>query len=110
MLKKVPDEIMAQIIRYDWPGNVRELENVIQRGVIFGEGKRFHLTRREHISSEITSPEGFASLKEAERQHILDALNRSRWKIHGPGGAAEMLDMNSRTLASRMRRLGITRR
>jgi formate hydrogenlyase transcriptional activator len=44
-----------------------------------------------------------------ERNNIVAALEHARWKIAGPGGAAELLGMNSSTLASRMRSLGISR-
>jgi hypothetical protein len=37
----------------------------------------------------------------------MEALIRSRWKIHGSGGAAGILDINPSTLASRMKKLNI---
>jgi transcriptional regulator with GAF, ATPase, and Fis domain len=49
------------------------------------------------------------TLEENERRHILEALARSRWKIHGPEGAAELLKINPSTLTSRIKKLGIRR-
>jgi formate hydrogenlyase transcriptional activator len=46
-------------------------------------------------------------MKENERRYIIDALRRCRWKVHGPAGTAELLDMNDFTLTARMRKLGI---
>jgi len=50
-----------------------------------------------------------ADLGRLERENIVAALEHSRWKISGPGGAAELVGMNPNTLASRMRSLGIKR-
>jgi two-component system, NtrC family, response regulator HydG len=44
---------------------------------------------------------------ENERDHILAALEKSKWKIYGEGGAAQILDMNVSTLNSRIKKLGI---
>lgn len=105
-LEKVPDEVMARLIKHDWPGNVRELENVIQRGVLFSRDSHFVLPQ-DFAGTGGLGTKGFMTFRENERQHILSALDRTRWKIHGPGGAAELLDLNSCTLASKMRKLGI---
>lgn len=44
---------------------------------------------------------------EIEREHILSVLSLCNWKIHGQGGAAELLELNASTLNSRMKKLGI---
>ena len=46
-------------------------------------------------------------MEEAERDHILRALERTGWVLAGPRGAAELLGMNRSTLWSRMKKLGI---
>ena len=40
-------------------------------------------------------------------RHIRRALEVADGKIHGPGGAGELLGVNPNTLRSRMRKLGI---
>jgi transcriptional regulator with GAF, ATPase, and Fis domain len=40
-------------------------------------------------------------------QHIRRALKLANGKIHGSGGAGELLGINPNTLRSRMRKLGI---
>ena len=40
-------------------------------------------------------------------RHIRHVLGLSGGKIHGPGGAGELLGMNPNTLRARMRKLGI---
>jgi formate hydrogenlyase transcriptional activator len=49
----------------------------------------------------------FQTLEEAERGHILRALERTGWVLAGPQGAAALLGMNRSTLWSRMKKLGI---
>ncbi|MFN7952901.1 MAG: sigma 54-interacting transcriptional regulator [bacterium] len=111
---------------YDWPGNVRELSNVIERAVVLATGSVIDigpelLTTRGIPSFEpraTSGPAGVsappplaaaASLDEAQRQHIQDVLERTRWMIEGKGGAAEQLGINASTLRSRMKKLGIRR-
>jgi transcriptional regulator with GAF, ATPase, and Fis domain len=50
-----------------------------------------------------------AGLMDVERQHILSTLERTRWKVSGPGGAAEILGLKPTTLEARMKKLGIAR-
>ena len=51
----------------------------------------------------------FKTMEEMERIHIIEALRRSNGKVSGRGGAADLLDMNDKTLNSRMVKLGIGR-
>jgi transcriptional regulator with GAF, ATPase, and Fis domain len=102
-------ETIDRLTRYDWPGNVRELENIIHRSVISSVEPRFQLcslTPVYRAGEEVS----FRTLEENERRHILQALERSGWKIYGNGAAAEALKINPSTLASRMKKLGISRK
>jgi transcriptional regulator with GAF, ATPase, and Fis domain len=49
-------------------------------------------------------------LRENERQHIEWSLKNTLGKIHGPCGAAELLDIHPNTLTFRIKKLGIKRR
>jgi transcriptional regulator with GAF, ATPase, and Fis domain len=42
-----------------------------------------------------------------QRRNLLAALESANWKISGPGGAAELLEVKPTTLASRMKSMGI---
>ncbi|MDM8535826.1 sigma 54-interacting transcriptional regulator [Desulfobacterales bacterium HSG17] len=103
------DTLMA----YDWPGNVRELENVIERAIILHRNNplRFNdlgLSTVEAVS--VTSaPAKSENLKldELIKTHIKHVLKLTNGKIHGPGGAGEVLKVNPDTLRYRMRKLGI---
>jgi formate hydrogenlyase transcriptional activator len=49
------------------------------------------------------------TLEDAERDHILRALEQTGWVIGGAGGAAAQLGLKRTSLVSTMRRLGIVR-
>ena len=112
---------LDQLQRYDWPGNVRELQNVIQRAVIGAQRNRWRLddllVPRERLKTMATSAAAGADesvltkarLRELEAENLSAALERTNWKIYGPRGAAELLAMKPTTLASRLKRLGISK-
>jgi formate hydrogenlyase transcriptional activator len=49
------------------------------------------------------------TLKDAEREHIIQALAETNWVISGPKGAAARLGLQRTTLISKMQRLGVSR-
>jgi transcriptional regulator with GAF, ATPase, and Fis domain len=49
------------------------------------------------------------TLKDAEHDHIIQALAETNWVIGGPKGAAARLGLQRTTLISKMQRLGISR-
>lgn len=49
------------------------------------------------------------TLEEMERQHIVDVLEQTNWRVSGEKGAAKILGLNPTTLEARMKKLGITR-
>jgi formate hydrogenlyase transcriptional activator len=106
---RIPDLEIDKLVQYDWPGNVRELENIIERGAILSSPPHFRIPDFGSSRSEIIQPKSVLSLKENERQQILQALQKTGWKIRGQGGAAELLDIHPSTLVSRMKKLGIQR-
>jgi transcriptional regulator with GAF, ATPase, and Fis domain len=116
----LPDFVITQedlefLGRYDWPGNVRELAAVIDRAALLGSSGRLALklamgaTTTPSPRSAVNPPlqDAPRTLDDAIRAHIQAALDRSRGKVEGPGGAAEMLGVNPNTLRSKMRKLGI---
>jgi PAS domain S-box-containing protein len=116
-----PDEL-RRLTAYHWPGNVRELQNVIERAVITAKNGQLNLDRAlPDVEERLSSPHKplkkepppsirtLQELQDLERQNILLALEQSSWKVSGEQGAAKLLGMNSSTLASRMKTLGITR-
>ena len=49
------------------------------------------------------------TLEAIEQRHIEQALRRCRWRINGPGNAADVLGLHPNTLRFRMKKLGIRR-
>jgi formate hydrogenlyase transcriptional activator len=108
-IETIPTAAMDALSRWPWPGNVRELENLIERAVILSRGPVLQVPLAEVLRERETGPGRAATLEEADREHILRALDRTRWVIGGPQGAAARLGMKRTTLQSRMQKLGIRR-
>ena len=109
-IESIPAEVMETLVNYSWPGNIRELRNIIERSVILTSGKRLAIPKDDLHESRTPPPARVVTMEDAERRHILDALDASNWVVGGPGGAAAMLGMKRSTLQSRMQKLGIMRR
>ena len=85
MNKHVPgltNGAMRALLNHHWRGNVRELENVIERAVIFAEGREIGVEDLPFAAEGVTDDAG-EDLKEAleqfERQHILYSLRRHNY-------------------------------
>ena len=108
----VPPEVVKVLAGHTWPGNIRELANVIERSVIVSNGPELQLAEwmtGPYQPVAVNPPTSRGTLEEIERDHIIRTLERTRWKVSGPGGAAEMLNLKPTTLEARMKKLGITR-
>ena len=124
-IETIPSESMDALTRYEWPGNIRELQNLIERAVILSAGPTLDvpiaaLNGRKGsaaAAAQVVKPAAAAkpahanveTLEQAERRHIVHALERTGWVIAGPNGAAARLGMKRSTLQFRMRKLGIVR-
>ncbi|MBZ5667323.1 MAG: sigma 54-interacting transcriptional regulator [Acidobacteriia bacterium] len=106
----IPEEAIEAMMQWRWPGNIRELENFIERSVILSEGNRLRpplAELREVMSWHPSDSDG--TLRDKEREHIIDILRRTRGTLSGAGGAAARLGLKRTTLQYKMRRLGISR-
>lgn len=74
---------MEHLTNYDWPGNVRELQNVIERAVVLAKGSVVTIDNSTLRSEEAPEQSSIDTLENVERNHILRALNQTRWVIHG---------------------------
>jgi formate hydrogenlyase transcriptional activator len=112
-IRSIPAKTLSALAEYPWPGNIRELENLIERAVILSPGPELWVSLPELRSPAVTvakEADGQSQrLEEAERTHILRVLQDTNWLIDGPRGAASSLGLNSSTLRSKMRKLGIKR-
>ncbi len=98
---------------YGWPGNVRELQNVIERAVILSDGDTFSVdeTWLKREPPQVASPRVAlnGALLRQEKEMIEAALAESHGRISGPAGAAANLGLPTRTLDSKVKRLGINK-
>ncbi len=107
-ISSVTKETLNALESYHWPGNVRELESVIERAIITSQGSALQvLDRFETFHKQST--EDLKILADVERDHILQALQKTSWRIEGKNGAAILLGINPSTLRARMRKYGIHR-
>ena len=111
---------LAQLQNYDWPGNVRELQNMIERALILAQNgvlwfdlpdnPRPTAAMPDRGPRNVTNPPTILSdleLRRRERENVLAALEKTSWKIHGPGGTAELLGVKPTTLISRIKKMGL---
>ncbi len=108
---------------YDWPGNVRELQNVTERALILAQKGPLQFDLPHESAAVILRPvvpvangngaESHilteADVRKLEQDNIVAALNAADWKIHGEGGAAQLLGVKPTTLISRIKKQGIKR-
>jgi len=87
---------------YPFPGNIRELENMIERAIVVGNGKKIHLKdlpiSREEISSSLES------LNDFEKTFILQILNKYDWNI---SRSAKALKVDRVTLYNKIKKHGL---
>jgi transcriptional regulator with GAF, ATPase, and Fis domain len=107
---------------YHWPGNVRELQNATERALILAQNGVLHFDlpvgdphNPVFLPIDASADSGQSTilneveLRLRERQNLAAALDKSRWKIHGRDGAAELLGLKPTTLVSRIKKLGLKR-
>lgn len=86
-VRGVDNEVMKALMAHSWKGEVRELQNVIERGVIFAEGRI--ITKKElpiffeQKQETVYSFDARRSMKEAvddfERQYITHVLRSNQY-------------------------------
>jgi transcriptional regulator with GAF, ATPase, and Fis domain len=111
---------LAQFQSHDWPGNVRELQNMIERALILAQNGVLWFDLPDNPRNPAGAPaapvteEGAGpvilsdmEVRRRERENVIAALHKTGWKIHGPGGTAELLGLKPTTLISRIKKLGL---
>lgn len=110
MNKHVPgltNGAMRAMLNHNWRGNVRELENVIERAVIFAEGREIAVEdlpfQTEGIADDV-SEDLKEALRQFERQHILYSLKRHNYD---KANTAQHLGIGVSSLYRKLDELGI---
>jgi formate hydrogenlyase transcriptional activator len=107
----ITKEGTERLQRYSWPGNIRELQNVVERACVLANGTVIDIADDLRVNSDGHQvADRILSLAEAEKLHILRALEATGGTVHGSRGAAVLLGINPNTLRSRMEKLGLLTR
>ncbi len=118
--RSIREADMAELSSRPWRGNIRELSHSVEQAVILSEGSVLDFSAV--LPSRLPEPalpdgvrqstmrEFDAEVSEMERRLILDTLERCGGRVSGEGGAAGLLDINAKTLYSRIDKLGIRKR
>jgi DNA-binding NtrC family response regulator len=105
-IESIPRKTLQALQSYSWPGNVRELRNLIEHAMILSRGKTLEVDVPNRAPSE---KDATGKLEDMERKHIVAVLEKTGWRIGGPGGASDVLGLKRTTLQAKMKKLGIKR-
>jgi len=93
---------LKRILEYQFPGNIRELENMIERAIVVGNGKKIALRDlpfgKEVVESSIESLDDF------EKTFILKILTKYCWNISRTAAA---LKVDRVTLYNKIKKYGL---
>jgi two-component system response regulator AtoC len=106
---------MQKFLDHSWPGNIRELENFVKKIVALGDeelavgdlGTMVTDTRANHGAQrqeQLLKTARKAASREAERDLILVALERTRWNRKR---AAEGLQISYKSLLYKLKQIGL---
>ncbi len=108
-IETIPQKVMDTLQAYHWPGNVRELENIIERAVIISGANQLELGDCFPKSGASSGALHIPTLEELEREHIIEVLELTGWRVSGKKGVAKILGIKPTTLEAKMKKLGIKR-
>ena len=90
---------LKRLMEFNFPGNIRELENMIERAIVVGDGRKISL---KDLPLEKTIVNSSAeSLDDFEASFILQILNKYGWNI---SRTAKALKVDRVTLYHKIRK------
>lgn len=101
-LLSIEKTALNRLEEYSFPGNVRELENMIERAIVIGNGKKISagdLPLEKASSSTVAE-----SLDDLEKNHISHILDKYGWNI---SRAAKALRVDRVTLYNKIAKYGL---
>lgn len=96
---------MRKLEDFSYPGNIRELENMIERAIVVGNGKKITL-KDLPIGKETPSP-SVESLDDLEKNHISQILSKYKWNI---SAAAKALQVDRATLYNKIKKYNLSQK
>jgi DNA-binding NtrC family response regulator len=105
-MNKLPVSIepsaLKRLQEFDFPGNIRELENMVERAIVIGNGKKITIKDLPLQKNMITTTH--ESLDEVEKNHILQTLINHEWNI---SQTARALKVDRVTLYNKIRKYNL---
>lgn len=90
---------LKRLEEFSFPGNIRELENMIERAIVVGNGKKISL-KDLPLGREVVNPT-FESLDDLEKHHISQILSKYDWNI---SATAKALKIDRVTLYNKIKK------
>ncbi len=98
-LVTIDNAALKVLEEYKFPGNIRELENMIERAIVVGNGKKISV--KDLPVTEGVAGNTFESLTDLEKNHITQILNKYSWNI---SAAAKALQVDRVTLYNKIKK------
>ncbi|MDD5112760.1 MAG: sigma 54-interacting transcriptional regulator [Methylobacter sp.] len=107
-VESVSREVMQKIRTYSWPGNVRELENILERSLLFANGKEMTELDLELSGTEKTMEE-WKDVKEHALARIEQSFLETALKQHQGDikSVAENMGVTSRAVYTKLKKYQI---
>ena len=93
---------LRRLEEFQFPGNIRELENMIERAIVIGNGKKISLKDLPLEKDLIDS--SAESLDDHEKNHIFQILNKYSWNI---SRSAKALQVDRVTLYNKIKKYNL---
>jgi len=93
---------LKRLEEFPFPGNIRELENMIERAIVVGNGKK--ITLKDLPIAKTESSPSFESLGDIEKHHIEQILNKYNWNI---SATAKALKVDRVTLYNKIKKYNL---
>ena len=93
---------LKRLEQFPFPGNIRELENMIERAIVVGNGKK--ITLKDLPIGKNDSTPAFESLGDIEKTHVLQILNKYDWNI---SATAKALQIDRVTLYNKIKKYNL---
>jgi len=105
-MNRLPVTIDASALKrlqeFDFPGNIRELENMVERAIVIGNGKKITLKDLPLQKNSVANP--LESLDDVEKHHIIQILTAHEWNITR---TAKALKVDRVTLYNKIRKYNL---
>lgn len=101
-LLSIDSSALKRLEEFSFPGNVRELENMIERAIVVGNGKKISLKDLPLEKTILIS--SIESLDDLEKTHIFGILKKYDWNI---SRSAKALKVDRVTLYNKISKYGL---